>query len=136
MPSLLIPPWQPLTQSLSICRIVYFKLQSLANLFLNALLQNLIIYNRTYLAYIHLLTNKWKGNISLRKCKLDAKLEHQYINNYKELQNCMKKIRIEKVNKKEHNLKEMVICFRPFWLYGIRIQRFRYVSCYLKISIF
>lgn len=48
-------------------------------------------------AYCQFMDMLFPGNISLRKCKLDAKLEHQYITNFKELQNCMKKIRIEKV---------------------------------------
>jgi hypothetical protein len=37
------------------------------------------------------------GTISLRKAKLDAKLEHEFINNFKLLQGTMKKVNIEKV---------------------------------------
>lgn len=37
------------------------------------------------------------GTVALKRVKIDARLEHEYINNYKMLQNCMKKIKIEKV---------------------------------------
>lgn len=48
-------------------------------------------------AYCQFMDMLFPGTISLRKVKVDAKLEHEYINNFKALQNCMKKIRIEKV---------------------------------------
>ena len=37
------------------------------------------------------------GTVSLKKVKIDAKLEHEYINNYKALQAALKKVKIEKV---------------------------------------
>jgi hypothetical protein len=38
------------------------------------------------------------GSLQIKKVKLDAKLEHEYINNFKLLQNAMKKVLIEKVD--------------------------------------
>jgi hypothetical protein len=37
------------------------------------------------------------GSISLKKTKIDARLEHEYIQNFKLLQGAFKKINIEKV---------------------------------------
>jgi hypothetical protein len=37
------------------------------------------------------------GTIQLRRAKMDARLEHEFINNYKLLQTTMKKVQIEKV---------------------------------------
>ena len=37
------------------------------------------------------------GTIQLRRAKMDARLEHEFINNFKLLQNTMKKVQIEKV---------------------------------------
>jgi RP/EB family microtubule-associated protein len=48
-------------------------------------------------AYCQFMDMLFPGTISLKKVKVDARLEHEYINNYKALQNCMKKVKIEKV---------------------------------------
>lgn len=48
-------------------------------------------------AYCQFMDMLFPGTIILKRVKIDARLEHEYINNYKALQNCMKKIKIEKV---------------------------------------
>lgn len=48
-------------------------------------------------AYCQFMDMLFPGTISLKKVKIHAHLEHEYLNNYKTLQNCMKKIKIEKV---------------------------------------
>lgn len=48
-------------------------------------------------AYCQFMDMLFPGTISLKKIKVNAKLEHEYLNNYKALQNVMKKVKIEKV---------------------------------------
>lgn len=48
-------------------------------------------------AYCQFMDMLFPGTVALKRVKIDARLEHEYINNYKMLQNCMKKIKIEKV---------------------------------------
>ena len=48
-------------------------------------------------AYCQFMDMLFPGTVSLKKVKIDAKLEHEYINNYKALQAALKKVKIEKV---------------------------------------
>jgi RP/EB family microtubule-associated protein len=48
-------------------------------------------------AYCQLMDMLFPGTIQLRRAKMDARLEHEFINNYKLLQTTMKKVQIEKV---------------------------------------
>lgn len=50
-------------------------------------------------AYCQFMDMLFPESINLKKVKINARLEHEYINNYKALQNCMKskRIKIEKV---------------------------------------
>ena len=43
-----------------------------------------------------------KGTIAINKVKMNARLEHEYIQNYKMLQNTFKKVNIEKVELYKH----------------------------------
>ena len=51
-------------------------------------------YNQTCL----FLCFKFAGAISLKKIKFCTKLEHEYIQNFKALQTCFKKVGVDKVN--------------------------------------
>lgn len=48
-------------------------------------------------AYCQFMDMLFPGTVSLKKVKIDAKLEHEYINNYKALQAALKKVKIEKM---------------------------------------
>jgi len=48
-------------------------------------------------AYCQFMDMLFPGSVILKKIKVDARLEHEYINNYKALQGGMKKVKIEKV---------------------------------------
>jgi RP/EB family microtubule-associated protein len=48
-------------------------------------------------AYCQFMDLLFPGNISLKKAKMDAKLEHEFINNFKLLQFTFKKVQIEKI---------------------------------------
>lgn len=48
-------------------------------------------------AYCQFMDMLFPGCIMLKRVKVDARLEHEYINNYKALQNAMKRVKIEKV---------------------------------------
>ena len=48
-------------------------------------------------AYCQFLDMLFPGVISLKKVKFATKLEHEYINNWKILQSCLKKVGIDKV---------------------------------------
>ncbi len=51
------------------------------------------------------------GSIGLKKVKLDAKLEHEFINNFKLLQNCFKKLAVDKVFNAFFFLKLLLLLF-------------------------
>jgi len=57
------------------------------------------------------------GNLSLKKVKLDAKLEHEFIQNFKTLQSTFKKLKCDKVVDKilisfaNNHLKKLLFCF-------------------------
>jgi len=48
-------------------------------------------------AYCQFMDMMFPGSIVLKKVKIDARLEHEYIQNYKALQNAFKKVTIEKI---------------------------------------
>lgn len=47
--------------------------------------------------YCQFMDMLFPGSVNLKKVKLDAKLEHEYINNFKALQLALKKVNIEKI---------------------------------------
>jgi RP/EB family microtubule-associated protein len=48
-------------------------------------------------AYCQFMDMLFPGSLNLKKVKIDAKLEHEFINNYKTFQGALKKVNIEKV---------------------------------------
>lgn len=73
-------------------------------------------------AYCQFMDMLFPGSVSLKKVKLDAKLEHEFINNFKTLQSALKKVNIEKVIQVEKLVKgkyqdnfEFVQWFKKFF---------------------
>lgn len=88
-------------------------------------------FNRTGAAYCQFMDMLFPNSVPLKKVKFGAKLEHEYIHNFKLLQVSFKKMGVDKVSNNTHPVHILYMSALNYKMCSTTCRRSEQIACFV-----